>query len=316
MEVESAAELDLEQGTSSPSMEDKILHQPTVQFRHCSTWPELGYFMSQPRQLYADTPVFVSVHGISRNAREHMETFGTWCMELGWLLIVPLFCQTSFPRYQQLGYHHKQAGPRADLALNCILDEVQAQLGVDTARILLFGFSGGAQFGHRYTLLHPQRVIATALGSAGWYSFPDPTVAFPRGAKIPHRQPAFRPRLEQLLTIPMSLLVGSEDCVRDSSLNIRDIIDRQQGASRVDRGRHWIDAMRIAARIRGLDTTYRLQLMEGCGHSFSQCVKQGKLDLRVLDFLRCAIEAPHPSTAVPEQCTLARNSHRCIHGSG
>jgi len=264
---------------------------PLLQYHCCNSWPELGYFLVEPPRVTADTPLFVSVHGISRNAREHAETFGHLCQKIGWLLVAPRFSQATFPHYQQLGYRRRQQGPRADLALTGIIDEVQQRLGLSRQQVMLFGYSGGAQFAHRYALLHPQRVAAAALGSAGWYSFPDPLLAYPRGMRTPRQKSDLRPQLERLLTIPMALFIGSQDAVRDPALNTRRSIDRQQGRNRVERGQRWLDAMRVACRRRGLQTHYQMELLEGCGHSFQQCVSLGQLDLRVLKFFRQIVEA-------------------------
>jgi pimeloyl-ACP methyl ester carboxylesterase len=43
--------------------------------------------------------------------------------------------------------------------------------------LYLSGHSGGAQFVQRYALAHPERVAASVLSSAGWYTFPNPARA-------------------------------------------------------------------------------------------------------------------------------------------
>lgn len=40
-----------------------------------------------------------------------------------------------------------------------------------------------------------------------------------------------------------------------------------------------------AAKRYGFDTRYEFRELEGCGHSFAECVKVGRMDVRALEFL-------------------------------
>ena len=50
------------------------------------------------------------------------------------------------------------------------LADWQECTGIDTRRINLFGFSGGAQFAHRYAMAHPGSVNALVLTAPGWFT--------------------------------------------------------------------------------------------------------------------------------------------------
>ena len=58
--------------------------------------------------------LLVTVHGISRNAHEHVETFASACNQLGWYVVAPLYSAETHPKYQQLGFSDKCRGPRPD----------------------------------------------------------------------------------------------------------------------------------------------------------------------------------------------------------
>lgn len=272
----------------------------------CQRWPETRYFLAAPPRPSEDAPVLVSVHGISRNAREHAETFAAHCGTLGWFVVAPLFSRQAFPKYQQLGFggRGRGCGPRPDLALNAILDEVQRTTGADASRVFLFGYSGGGQFAHRYALLHPRRVLAAVLGASGWYSFPDRRQAYPRGLKRIADALGCEPDLDAFLRLPVSVMVGDRDYERDAALNASPAVDRQQGLTRPERGRRWLAALRREAERRGIVASQEYLELPACGHSFAECMAEGRLALLALDFFvrsRRGPRAAGPAAACASQ---------------
>jgi poly(3-hydroxybutyrate) depolymerase len=258
---------------------------PSILFRKCMSWPAARYFLILPKTGQGQSRVLVSVHGISLNAWEHAEIFARYCDQHGLTVVAPLFLPEHFRGFQRFGQRRKKSGPRADRALDAILDEVAEVFGVPTDRIFMFGFSGGGQFVHRYAMANPERVIAAAMGSPGWFTFPDAQDPFPYGIAPANRDGpgGFDPN--RFLKVPMAVWVGSRDHVRDAALRASSDIDERQGTSRIERGRRWIDAMRAAARPRGLTTRYHFEELDGCRHSFSECVRNGEIDRRALNFL-------------------------------
>lgn len=241
------------------------------------------YFLYVPQRGGANAPVFVTVHGISRNAREHAERFASFAERYGVVLIAPYFSKERFPDYQRLG--RKGKGERADLALDRIVDEVGRLTGAQTGKLFLFGYSGGAQFVHRYTLAHPERVEKVVLGAPGWYTFPDPTVKYPKGIAQAKSLPgvAFDP--SGFLAIPTCVLVGERDVRQDVALNKSPKIEQQQGATRLERGEHWIVAMTRAAEAQGLKTSYTFHTLPRSRHSFTQSMVRGGMGEMVFDCL-------------------------------
>ncbi len=241
------------------------------------------YFLYVPQRGGANAPVFVTVHGISRNAREHAERFASFAERYGVVLIAPYFSKESFPDYQRLG--RKGKGERADLALDNIVTEVGRLTGAQTGKLFLFGYSGGAQFVHRYTLAHPERVAKVVLGAPGWYTFPDPTVKYPKGIAQTKRLPDVTFDPAGFLAIPTCVLVGERDVRQDVALNKSPMLAQQQGSTRLERGEHWISAMTRAAKAQGLKTSYTFQTLPRSRHSFTQSMKRGKMGEMVFDCL-------------------------------
>lgn len=256
-----------------------------ISFRKCQAWPAARYYLSLPKTAHRRSRVLVSVHGISMNAWEHAETFARYCDQHRLTVVAPFFPPGQFRGFQRFGHGAKKSGPRTDHALDAILDEVTDVFGVPTDRIYMFGFSGGGQFVHRYAMANPGRVIAAAMGSPGWFTFPDAQDPFPRGIAPADRDGpgGFDP--DRFLKVPMAVWVGSNDHARDAALRASPDIDEQQGMSRIERGQRWVDTMAAAARARGLTTHYRFEELDGCRHSFAECVATGQIDRRALAFL-------------------------------
>lgn len=242
---------------------------------------EEGYFLHQPACLRSDGPVLVSVHGISRNARAHATKLAPLAERYGAMVVAPLFDANRFPDYQRIG----RRGARADHALLRVLDDVSLHTGANVERVLLFGYSGGAQFAHRFAMLHPERVRALGLGAAGWYTFPDPKLRFPLGMR---RAPGIsEPRiaLARFLSLKIRVLVGDQDCERDDDLNRSARVDRQQGATRMERAASWTGSLRRAALALGVSSDIQLQVLPEGRHCFEQNVEHSNLDRRIFDGL-------------------------------
>lgn len=257
----------------------------SILFRQCMSWPAARYFLSLPKAGCKQSRVLVSVHGISLNAWEHAETFARYCDQYGLTVVAPLFLPGHFRGFQRFGQGHKRPGPRADRALDAILSEVTDVFGVPTDRIYMFGYSGGGQFVHRYAMANPDRVVAAAMGSPGWFTFPDIRSPFPYGVAPAGPDGPGGFDIDRFLKVPMGVWVGSNDHQRDEALRASSEIDEQQGTSRIERGRRWVDAMRAAAHARNLETSFHFSELAGCRHSFSQCVRDGEIDRLALEFL-------------------------------
>jgi pimeloyl-ACP methyl ester carboxylesterase len=138
------------------------------------------------------------------------------------------------------------------------------------------GYSGGAQFSHRWTMTRPERVEHLIAVAAGWYTFPNPDLAFPYGLATAGRlrRVSFDP--ESFLAVPTTVLVGGED--RDSvNLRRNPRLDAQQGDTRVERARRWVLAMRMAARLYRVDANIAYQEVPGVDHDFHNFVARGHL---------------------------------------
>lgn len=243
---------------------------------------EQRYFIYVPASGGEKAPVFVTVHGLSRNAREHAELFAPHCEEHGVVLIAPIFTAEDTRDYQRLGRVGR--GGRADVILESILEEVSLTTGADVSSIQLFGFSGGAQFAHRFTMARPHRVARAVIAAAGWYTFPDSEKRYPYGIRASRDLPDVRFDPEEFLRVPITVIVGDQD-VTTEDLRKSDRVNEQQGTNRFQRARNWVGAMKGAALAHHLDPLVTFEAIPGGDHTFATLMKTGGLGTRVFTAL-------------------------------
>ena len=240
------------------------------------------YYLYVPTTLGPDSSLLVSIHGISRKASEQTLCFRNLAEDNATVILSPLYRAGKYRDFQRLGRDGR--GPRSDLDLLQLLSEVRSMLGLIERPFYLFGFSGGGQFAHRFTMAWPNQVAGVAIGAAGWYTFPDASVLYPRGIDKPGKLHGVRFELKSFLRIPTCVYVGEHDITRDDELRISASLDRQQGINRLQRGRRWISAMRSEASKHGISGRFRFEILPATGHSFTQAIKTGALGDRLFDF--------------------------------
>lgn len=227
--------------------------------------PEREYYVFLPAALKPGAEPLVLVHGISRNAAELVLRFAEQADRTGVPLIAPLFRGEIYGQYQQAC--DVKRGLRSDLALCDILGDAARRFGLETNRIALFGFSGGAQFAHRFSLMHPHRVRACVPASAGWYTMPDPLLAWPLGLDdMPGGpvDPAAR-------RVPFHLIIGQRDRHDDPALRRDPELDRIQGTDRRARAKAWHRALHKA----GWNPASSLTVLPRTRHNFTCAHRHG-----------------------------------------
>lgn len=236
---------------------------------------ELAYHAFVPEQAAQKgrAALVVAVHGISRNALEQMAAFSTLAAERGHVLMAPCFDTPEDEDYQRLG--RRGRGRRADLALDDAIRRLAEKTKIEFGSRFFFGYSGGGQFVHRYLMSHPDRVTAAVVAAAGWYTFPDAHQAYPHGLRVGAALAGVRMEPSAFLRVPLLVTVGSLDVDRDASVRTTPKVDEGQGGDRIERAKRWVTAMQAAARARSIPARHELEMLDGAGHSFSDCVESG-----------------------------------------
>lgn len=236
---------------------------------------DFNYFIYVPTRPIVRPRMFITVHGISRNAREHAQRYARLAEEYGVVLVAPEFTAKRFPDYQRLG--RASHGDRADRVLERVIAEASRLSGAVGDKVYLFGYSGGGQFVHRYAMAYPERVAAYVVGAAGWYTFPDPTLPYPRGIEPISALPNLRFDPARFLIVPGAVVVGDRDVHPGTALRKTESVEMQQGATRFERGKRWIACMNEQARHRGLPAQFRFHQLPRSPHSFSKSMQRGDM---------------------------------------
>lgn len=239
--------------------------------------PVYGFVEGEPlREYYTFVPdsidpaavPLVVVHGISRNAIEHLVRFAPLARRLGVPLIAPLFSEHAYPAYQQV--IDAKRGIRADTALFDIFAEFARRGGAVPDRFDVFGFSGGSQFAHRMALLYPERIRNCVCAAAGWYTWPDFDEDFPKGLAS-HPLAGGSYDFDAIANVPFHLIVGRRDTERDPALRKGRRIDAQQGSNRLERAHRWRRAMEET----GVNRKVTLTELRRTGHNFDRAQQRG-----------------------------------------
>lgn len=242
----------------------------------------LGGWAYVPAFVNPDARPLVAVHGISRRAKQQVQLLAAAADRTGRVVIAPLFGRRHWRRYQRIANNC-----RADRALLDLLARVDMQGIARTNRFDLFGYSGGAQFAHRFAMLFPRRIGRLSLAAAGWYCMPDTDKAYPYGlAARAGRKADWGPRmlagLDAYLRLPITVYVGANDTDRDTALRRSPHLDGAQGANRFERARRYHASLSELAQVHAIRSRISFTVLPDSHHSFSRCVKTGGLDRLVL----------------------------------
>jgi len=218
-------------------------------------------------------PLVVAIHGISRDAKEMAELLLPEARARDYALLAPHFEPAAYDDYQRLG--RRGRGARADLALIEAWKRLEAAADCEFGPIYLLGFSGGAQFAHRFVMAHPGRVDAATIASAGWYTDPAPRRRYPTGLRVDGELAGVRLEPLRFLRVPMLVTVGTRDTKRDASVRSNPRLDERQGRNRFERAKRFCQKMGEAAATRGIESRTSLIEIPNAGHSVSQCVEHG-----------------------------------------
>ena len=129
-------------------------------------------------------PLAVLVHGSLRDAGSLRDEFIHFAEAHQCVLLAPLFPAgiddaDDLHNYKHIAYR----GIRYDIILLDMIEELATRYRVEKERVLMHGFSGGAQFAHRFFYLHPERLRAVSIGAPGTVTLADESAAWWVGVK-------------------------------------------------------------------------------------------------------------------------------------
>lgn len=244
---------------------------------------------------YADGALLVTLHGLNRNAAADLGYTQALADRHNFLLVAPRFDRERFPtwRYQRGGIA-RDAGSGAQGSLEIapesswtitllvgIVEQVRKDEGRPDLPYYLLGHSAGAQLLGRVAAFSSTAAARIVIANPSTHVWPTRDVRFPYGfGGLPARL-ASDEAIRRYLAQPVTLLLGTADVRRDSSLNVSDGAMRQ-GANRYERGRNVFEAAGNIARERGWAFNWRLVEVPGAGHSARRMYASPQADIALL----------------------------------
>lgn len=141
--------------------------------------------------------LLVVVHGSARTAESFRDAFIEFAEREGCVILAPLFPVGAVESDTGDGYKMQPPVQYAyDRLLLAMVEEVASSLNTERD-FLLYGFSGGAQFAHRFYYRYPERLIGLAVHAPGQVCLPNKNVD--------------NECLGALRRVPVQLVIGSED---------------------------------------------------------------------------------------------------------
>jgi hypothetical protein len=315
--MESASQPAFTSGALPPHLLKAAYLVGKIPFRACRLDPRVSYTLYIPEKRYAAVQkklqslvkgenlppkhrlkLIANIPGTRRDASLFRDSLIPLADERGVAILAPLFPAgldgpLDLSNFKAL----RSKSLKADLVLLSILEEVGRMWpGIDTDRIILSGFSGGAQFAHRFAYIYPSRCLAFVVGAPGSVTRLDTTKQWPdRIADVQQIFDGRRVDVEGLRSIKhIFLYIGANDVQSSEAVELQEWLAKHvpgfsldvkgEGKSnRVDQITGLVDDWQRA------DIRCMLTVMPDVGHEYVKLVPTLVEALRsVLDAMRLA----------------------------
>lgn len=247
----------------------------------------MNIYYYKPKSLQKEAPILILMHGNSRAAESYRNAMSTYAEKNNFLLIVPEFSKDNFPKsrdYHQGGIFDENGKMKnkEDWAFSIVeplFDYVQSLTNNENNGYILYGFSAGSQFTHRYTWFFPDnRAAQTIAASAGSYTMPEYGIEYYYGLKDLEAQVP-EANLAKAFAKELIIAVGEADTILSRKDLPKSLKAKQQGETRVERAENYYRFAQKLAKEKGLPFNWKFVLVPGVGH------KQGQMAGHVSDML-------------------------------
>ena len=175
-----------------------------------------SYCLHVPADYHPDAarayPLAVMVHGTERRAEGLRDAFRAFAEEHQCIVLAPLFPCGIGEQGELNNYKWLQYGDiRFDHVLLDMIAEIEELYHVDAHRVLMYGFSGGGHFAHRFLYLHPERLRAVSIGAPGIVTLLDFNRDWWVGVRDFEETFGKPLDLEAIRNVAVQMVIGSED---------------------------------------------------------------------------------------------------------
>jgi len=171
-----------------------------------------GYLAHVPRDASRPLQTLVVIHGSDFEHEAMCRYFAALAEEAGCLVLAPLFAPSGSVNPDPDGFKFlRSRHAEYDRVLLDMVAGVSERFACARERFCLFGFSGGAQFAHRFLYVHPTRLHAVSIAAPGMVTLIDPgrpAWAGTQGLSALCGNDLVLPEVQR---VNVQLLVGSED---------------------------------------------------------------------------------------------------------
>lgn len=178
--------------------------------------PRFCYCLFVPRNYDPDGferyELMVLVHGTERGAWKYRERFAAFAERHSCIILAPLFPANTFGSHDLDNYKYIECnGVRYDHILLGMVDEVRERYRLRDQRFLMFGFSGGGHFSHRFFYLHPEHLKAVSIGAPGIVTQLDDQHDFWVGVRDLETRFGHAVDYDTLRHVPVQMVIGAND---------------------------------------------------------------------------------------------------------
>lgn len=221
-----------------------------------------GYLAHVPRDARRSLQTLVVIHGSDFKHEVVCRYFAALAEETGCLVLAPLFAPSGAVNPDPNGFKFLSSSHAAyDRVLLDMVNVAGEKFGCARERFFLFGFSGGAQFAHRFLYVYPTRLHAVSIAAPGMVTVIDPGRPAWVGTQGLGALCGNDLDLQEVRRVTVQLLVGSKD-VEPHVGGAGQESYNYAGGNRVER----LHTLQVNYQLRGIRVSHHE--VAGAGHEF------------------------------------------------
>lgn len=179
----------------------------------CKADPRFSFSLYVPKiSKSAPTNLLVSIHGSARDQHNFREVFVDFAEANNTVVLAPLFPIGVSGDDNGNGYKYLRENSICyDDVLLAMVAQVEQMLSFSFPKFMLFGFSGGGHFAHRFFFLHPERLKAVSISAPGSVTLLDDTKKWWVGIADVEHETGRSVDITKLKSVPVHLSIGLDD---------------------------------------------------------------------------------------------------------
>ncbi len=157
-------------------------------------------------------PLAVIVHGTERGMLAYRDAFADFAEANGVIVLCPLFpANICFPG-DLSSYKMLRAGDlHYDAVMLDMIEEMRERYRIAGDKVMMYGFSGGGHFTHRFLYLHPERLLAASIGAPGVVTLLDFDHDFWVGVRDFEKVFGKKVDLDAIRRVAVQMVIGGAD---------------------------------------------------------------------------------------------------------